>query len=74
MGREKIDWDSQSFIELGKQYLHQIREVNRSLNLIIESAKAETYTNLPKGALVTVLGLAGSQAQINKALFEEAPP
>ena len=62
----KMDRDSQSFIELGKQYLHQIREVNRSLNLIIESTKAETYSNSPKGSLVTILGLAGSQAKINE--------
>ena len=41
--RAKIDRDSQSFLELGKQYLHQIRELNKTLNLIIESAKTDTY-------------------------------
>ena len=58
--RAKIDRDSQSFLELGKLYLHQIRKLNKTLNLIIESAKADTYSSSPKGALVTVFGVAGS--------------
>ena len=57
--------DSQSFLELRKQYLKQIRDLNRTLNLIIASAKADIYSSSPKGALVMALSVADSQAKIN---------
>ena len=61
-----IHRDSQSFLELSKQYLNQIRELNRKLNLIIASPKTDTSSSFPKAALIMALGVAGSQAKIEE--------